>query len=279
MRINSNRKFLACGELVIALCLCAAFAAPGRADTVSAPFFALNCNGAQSWAEGQLSCAGGSVSSSGSPYAVVTSNFAGIGYEGGDDTGGTAQLTYYVVVSGGNPGDAVPVDVAANLSTKALGDTGYDVMDASASITLNFANGTSGDFASAECANVLRGGDCSNNQWSGTLHATAWVGYDNTVTLMASTTLAGAGFAEADADPHVYIDPTFAAANPQYSLLLNVSNDLPSSVAPEPASWLLAILPLGILAGCVGVAAAEPAPRLFLSRVRRYRIPPVRRFD
>jgi hypothetical protein len=94
---------------------------------------------------------------------------------------------------------------------------------------------------------VLREEDCSDSQWSGTLSAIAWVGYDNIVQINASAGVAGAGFADATADPHVYIDPAFAALNPQYSLSLNVSNDLAG--APEPSAWLLAITAAGAL-GC-----------------------------
>lgn len=250
MKMHSNRKFFTYRSFAIALCLCAAFAAPGWADDINAPIFMLNCNGDQVYSNtgGQSSCEGGSVSAFASPYATVTSNFVGIGSYGSGVTGGTAQLTYYVVVSGGNPGDAVPVDVAATLSSNAQGPTAADVTDSSASITLNFANGTSSGLENVGCSNVLRGGDCSDNQWSGTLSAIAWVGYDNTVTLVASTGIAGAGFAQAYADPHVYIDPMFAAANPQYNLLLNVSNVMPSTGVPEPASWLLEIGALSVLA-------------------------------
>jgi len=75
----------------------------------------------------------------------VTSDFNGIGNYGSGTTGGSAQLTYYVVVTGGNMGDAVPLDVSAVLSTNAGGQTANDVTDAGATITLSFANGNSSD--------------------------------------------------------------------------------------------------------------------------------------
>jgi hypothetical protein len=208
----------------------------------------LQCGTAPtSYTEGGASCAGGSVSSSGSPYAATSASFVGIGDHGSGFSGGSAQLTYDVIVNGGNPGDAVPVFVEASLFTDALGGDASDVTDAGATISLSFANGNSSAAESVGCGNVLRGTGCSANQWSGTLHATAWVGYDNLVTLESTVSIAGAGFARAYADPHIYIDPAFAELNPEYSLQFNVSNDLPAS-APEPSSWLLGIAGLTVLA-------------------------------
>jgi hypothetical protein len=182
------------------------------------------------------------------PFADVMSDFTGIGAAGRGGTGGTAELTYYVVVTGGNVGDAIPVDVDASLFSDSLGNEFRDITTADASITLNFANGTSGNSASVSCGNVKRGEACPSTQWSGTLSATAWVGYNNIVTLVADASITGGGFADAYADPHIYIDPTFAAANPQYGLELNVSNDMPSA-APEPSTWLLGVAGVGIVAG------------------------------
>jgi len=94
------------------------------------------------------------------------------------------------------------------------------------------------------CGNVLRHEDCSNPKWSGTLSAVGWVGYDNIVTLSASAETSGTGFADAFADPHVYIDPAFLALHPQYALEISplVGNELAGNEsvgAPEPATWFL----------------------------------------
>lgn len=249
MKININRKLLFCGEFAIAFCLCAGFATVAQADEVHAPLFTLDCDGQYTTAEGQASCNGSTVSAAGSPYAVASSNSTGIGEDGSGSTSGSAELQYYVVVNGGTAGDLVPLDVEGSLSTSALGDTGYDVTNAEASLTLSFENGSIHASESVACGNVLRGGNCSDNQWSGTLHANAAVGYYNKVTLVASTNIAGAGSANAYADPHIYIDPAFANANPQYTLSLNVSNVLPQTGVPEPASWLLELGALGVLGG------------------------------
>jgi hypothetical protein len=158
---------------------------------------------------------------------------------------------YDILLTGGNAGDAVPLLISGVLNSSSLGAEDYDVTNSAASLILNFANGTSGARADVSCGNVLRGGDCSHPNWSGTLSAVGWVGYDNFVTLFASAEVAGAGFADAFADPHVSIDPAFQALHPEYQLDISplVGNEL-AAAAPEPATWLFtsgALLMAGLL--------------------------------
>jgi hypothetical protein len=153
-------------------------------------------------------------------------------------SGSTSGLIgYYVVVTGGQNGDAVPVDVTGSLFTSASGATAGDVVDTSAGISISFFNGNNGASQSVFCGNVLRGEDCSNPTWSGTLSALAVVGYDNTIGIQATTLVSGSGTGYAFADPYVYIDPAFLATHPGYGLALNVGNT--ASATPEPSTLLL----------------------------------------
>ncbi len=239
-QMNTGRnRMRGCRLLALTLGMTAGVAAPGWADTIVPPpaISGVCSDGTSTSDAGTTACAGGSISISTEPFAAVTANFVGGGSHGSGGAGGTAMLMYDVIVNGGSPGDAVPLTVQAVLSTNSLGGDGSDVTNASASIGLTFANGNQLASQSVFCGNVLRGEDCSNSQWSGTLSAFAWVGYDNLVGLSVTADIAGAGFAQAYADPFISIDPAFAAANPQYSLSLNVSNDLAPS--PEPSGWVL----------------------------------------
>jgi hypothetical protein len=132
----------------------------------------------------------------------------------------------------------VPLIVTGSLDTSATGGGPGDVIDTSAGIGLTFFDGNNGASADVSCGNVARGEDCSNPTWSGTLTAVAVEGYDNVIGISATTTVQGLGTGYAFADPVVSIDPTFLAANPEYSLILNVGNT--SSTAPEPSTMLLA---------------------------------------
>jgi len=51
-------------------------------------------------------------------------------------------------------------------------------------------------------------------------------------------------------DPTIQIDPDFLAENPGYSLVFSPGiGNTPVSAAPEPSSWLLMILGLGVVGG------------------------------
>ncbi len=66
-------------------------------------------------------------------------------------------------------------------------------------------------------------------------------------TYASAQDLYGSGFeAYADLDPTLSIDPTFAAAHPEFSLTVET---LPAAPVPEPGEWAMMIAGLGLVGG------------------------------
>ena len=241
MKISSC--VLSCGLFTGMLAV--AVVQPLQATSLNPPNYTLECDGAFTFTEGSTSCNGGSIGGFASPYTEATANFVG----NGTRVNGSSEVVYYVDVEGGNPGDIVPLDVDAYLYTDASGATGGDVINSMASIHLEFGGGADSLLKSVSCGNVLRNANsCLTPVWSGTLQENAVDAAFNKIILVASADVDVNGSSDALADPHVYIDPTFAAANTEYTVTLNVSNDEPSQ-APEPSTWLLGLAGLAIVAG------------------------------
>jgi hypothetical protein len=183
--------------------------------------------------------------------------FAGGGFSG--------SYTYYLQVTGGNDGDVVPIHVAGALAAFATGD-GLDGFIDTAGADLEFLgirillgvddiNGSSLRICQAVCT------DSTATGWAGTVNTTGLSGTVFGITLSLSGS-AQDGFASASADPHVYIDPVFLAANPGYGLIFSpgVGNELAGSQAPEPSTFVL--IGFGIyLVVCGRIQAARVARR------------------
>jgi hypothetical protein len=60
------------------------------------------------------------------------------------------------------------------------------------------------------------------------------------------TCVHNAGDWEASADPHLAIDPSFLAANPGYSLIFS-PGVIPGPGVPEPSTWAMMVLGLGVV--------------------------------
>ena len=241
MKRITNRCLVCCGIVAGVLAI---GVAPLRADFLNPANYTLDCDNTYTLTEGTASCNGGSVGGFDTPYTEATANFVG----NGTRVSGSSEVVYYVDVEGGNAGDLVPLDVDAYLYTDASGATGSDVINSLASIHLDFGSGSYSLLKSVSCGNVLRiPNSCNTPVWSGTLQETAVDASYNEIILVASADVDVNGYSDALADPHVYIDPTFAAANPEYSVTLNVSNDMPSQ-APEPSTWLLGLAGTGVVA-------------------------------
>jgi hypothetical protein len=215
-------------SLLLAACAPAIMALPSVADTIPAPVIEVN-GGVGDF--GTFENTGSTITLSSLPNPSITAVTSGDG-----DTEGSIQ--YFVVLTGGQFGDQVPLTVTGSLSTSASGGGPGDVINSSASIGLVFFDGNNGGSESVGCGNVARGEDCSDPTWSGSISAIAVEGYDNTIGIFASTDVSGVGTATANADPYVYIDPDFLAEHPEYSLELNVGNT--ASATPEPSTLLLA---------------------------------------
>ena len=228
-------------RLLLCTCAAAAMAVSARAGIVPDPIVRGHAGQINIFAPGSFAEGGAILDITSLPAVSLTALVTGLGSQGSGVSDGAGFFQYDVLITGGQFGDSVPLFVDGALSAHGLGVDGYDVTDSSATLALSFANGNHGAAAAVSCGNILRGSDCSNSNWSGTLAAVGWVGYDNWVELTVSATVAGAGFANAYADPHVYIDPVFLAANPGYDLVLNVGNSLaPATATPEPSSLLFA---------------------------------------
>ena len=225
------------------LSACAFFALtlPGHAGSVAPdPIVYGSVGGIVVSEVGSYSDGAATLSIFGLPAVTVSAHATGPGTHGVGHAVASGTYVYDIFITGGTIGDVVPLLVSGALNTSSLGAEDYDVTNAEARLGLNFANGTSFAQVDVFCGNVLRGEDCSNPHWSGTLSAVGWAGYDNVVTLFASAEVAGAGFADAFADPYVYIDPAFHALHPEYGLDISplVGNQVAAD-APEPATWLL----------------------------------------
>jgi hypothetical protein len=213
-------------------------AIPSAADTITVPAPVIDLNGGVG-DFGTYSSPGSTITLSSFPNPSITANTTGLGpNDSANEFDTTGLIEYYVVVTGGQYGDLVPLTVAGSLSTSASGGDAGDVINSNASLSLVFFDGNYGASESVSCGNVARGEDCSNPTWSGTLTAIAGEGYNNAIAISVSTAVESEGTATAFADPYVYIDPAFLAAHPNYSLTLDVGNT--PSGAPEPSTLLLA---------------------------------------
>ncbi|MCU1329997.1 MAG: hypothetical protein JWN34_5367 [Bryobacterales bacterium] len=171
-------------------------------------------------------------------------------------SGVSANIFYTIQLLGGDAGDRVPISIDGYLWTTASAgaDDGGAVINSDASLSISAANGNSGAQMHVSCGNVVRGQDCSNSMWRGTLSVIAWAGYDINIGISASAGVCcgqSSMVGDAYADPFVYIDPQFAALHPEYSLAFpqGIGNTLVDSAAPEPASLALSLGGLAALAG------------------------------
>lgn len=212
-------------------------AIPAAADTIAVPDPIIEVNGGVG-DFGTFTNAGSTITLSSLPNPSITAVTSGNG-----DTEGLIE--YYVVLTGGQFGDQVPLTVVGSLSTGASGGGPGDVINSYASIGLSFFDGNNGGSESVFCGNVARGEDCSDPAWSGSISAIAVEGYSNAIGISATTEVSGLGTANAFADPYVYIDPAFLADHPGYSLALNVGNS--PAGTPEPSTLVLGAACLVIL--------------------------------
>lgn len=152
-----------------------------------------------------------------------------------------AVSDYTVTVSGpGGPTIIVPIDIAASGSASASSASSADAGSAS-SIAVN-SSGLPGAFA---CAGADMTRVCNSSSFGGVfVYNTFVIGGVGSFTVDLTTDAFAdslGGTASASLDPYIYIDPTFLASNPGYSLTFSdgVANTPPSSPVPEPSTFLL----------------------------------------
>lgn len=144
----------------------------------------------------------------------------------------SAKYSFEVV--GGTPGDIVPIFISTNLTTAASSSHAYGF--AEAVIHTSFGN---------KSAVVCTDGSCgtTDTSFSGTLGSSALSGeVGDTIQLEVEASSGDsllAEFANASADPFIFIDPSFAgAANYHIEVSPGVANG-PLLATPEPGSWML----------------------------------------
>ena len=180
-----------------------------------------------------------------SPFVSLTAQAASPP-NGGVIHGAAARvvLTYSFEVTGGNPGDVVPVLIATSLSS-----LGSDPSHGIGFAELSVHTGAAGDSFVAVCSDATCGTTASS--FSGTLRTRASSGdTNNALTLQVQASTGDsllATSASASADPFIFIDPSFAGAA-LYSIAVSpgVANAEITAV-PEPGTMGLFFAATGLL--------------------------------
>lgn len=160
----------------------------------------------------------------------------------------TARLDFEFQVTGGQPGDMVPILIETHMQT-----VGRDSSKAWALTTLNAGNGLGQGVGAAACSPDLNcdGGAGGGASFNGVLALHMKSGGPNGSVFLSLTVAAGSSFvdefASAWIDPYFFVDPSFANAG-LYTVTL--SPGVANAPVPEPAS---AMLLLGGLAAVLGL--------------------------
>jgi hypothetical protein len=158
-----------------------------------------------------------------------------------DNEGATADARYFFQVTGGNPGDQVPLLVATNLSTGASQTSNSRAQASLLTHTNSFGDSLVVVCTDATCLTTA-------TSFAGTLSIRARSGEIGELDL-AVQAIAGPGllpgFGAASADPVILVDPSFPGAS-LYSVTVSpgVGNQIAS--VPEPESAGLVALSAGL---------------------------------
>ena len=247
-RAVARRTAAALGAMLLFVCRTTAVSA----TTLVAPTTMTECNADGVLVDDPTSCAasgsGASASASLSllPFvglsvqsssAPVDANFSG-------SSGALAIVTYAFQIVGGTPGTVVPILISTNLTSAASSTNASGLADTQVHTSF-------GDDSEVVCTT---GTLCptTNTSFSGTFGWSAIAGETgDTIQIKVeanSVGSLGAEWADASADPFIFIDPAFAdAAN--YSIVVSpgVGNGEPMSSVPEPGTFGLAGTALAML--------------------------------
>ena len=172
---------------------------------------------------------------------------------GGMDTTDTdVVLNYFYDVTGTTK--TVPIDISYNLSASLVHPLGTGVSIAQADF---YSDDTTGVIQAEEgykIAEVDYDDPSGDSVLAGTFSTDVTPGMTigeialNVKVDTSSTDMGLSSSGEAVADPYIYIDPAFLAANPGVTLEISpgVGNTPPTtSAAPEPQGWLLLLMGVG----------------------------------
>jgi len=169
--------------------------------------------------------------------------------------GTTAQVTYSFQVTGGDPGDVVPILIATNLFS-----SGSDPTHGIGFAELSVHTGAAGDSFVAVCSDAACG--TTNKTFSGTLSTRARSGeLGDTLSLIASSSTGDSlnfESASASADPLIFVDPSSPNVS-QYSIVVSPGVGNALAVVPEPRTVVLVALGGLILWRCrqAGITRAD----------------------
>jgi hypothetical protein len=210
-----------------------------RANSLPAASGFVSCTTPTGYITGATSCDGGTDSGlvGYSPFASLYGHALGVGLI--DEAGVFGVLNYSLEVTGGAPGDVVPLEIETSLGAVPI-SIGY----AFAEILVS-ADGSTG----ATICTALCGVGSGVTGFTGTLTVDALSGtvYTNAVHMEAEVIGALGGTSDVDGgtatvDPYIFVDPSFPDAS-AYSVLLSdgIGNGIRSGV-PEPAAWAVMLL-------------------------------------
>jgi hypothetical protein len=161
--------------------------------------------------------------------SIASASAYPIAGELGGVTSQTYEYYYFEVVGPGGPySNSVPIVVDAKVTASGSGaDTGV-----SGSIGDDY--GTVAELGAPGSVSVAKDQDVASNVVL-------------TMTLRSEATVWDGGSGTVSVDPFIFIDPTFLAENPGYSLDFSPAVGNSPSGVPEPATWATMLLGVGMI--------------------------------
>ena len=237
MRVDSISLHVLASALVVALLPMAVSAQtvlkPAEYDILVATGSSAN----HFTAAGAYVLGGASVEVIGSPAASTFGRASGNPDVG---AGFDASIHYFFTVTGPNPDVIIPLLATFALHASAVGTF---ATNSSASFQIAF---TADDFIEQVDADIV-------HPTPADIFATRAFGLEVGRIGQVFLGIDGGsfgGFAEASADPYIFVDPAFLASHPGYSVEVSagIGNAAPVSAVAEPQTYALTMLGLGLLA-------------------------------
>jgi hypothetical protein len=251
-----NSVFAICGLAAALLSADGAVAAPVTPDP---PLYLIELGenalpGVIARDPGSYASSGGRATGSvfGTPAPLVTAqatSVAGDFLTPGSTTSAASRLYYSYAVNGPVDGVLVPLFVSTRLHAEASGPGEINTR-AAASLTIG---GSTLDVAAI--LNTDFNSPLPGPEFFGTLSFNQLSGRVGQIALQAVVSAAAGGSAMAFADPFLFIDPVFLAANPGFAV--SVSAGIVNAVPAPPALVLLGTSLIALLAG--RKAGSQPA--------------------